>query len=469
MAGGFGVGKTTFVGTLSDIAPLTTAAAMTTAGRGIDNRGEVATKTTTTVAMDFGRTAIDGGLVSTCLARRARTVLILWDDLNTGALGAVVLVDSRRLEDSLPALDYLESRSIPFVIPVNLFEGKLFHTLSDLRCALNVDDSIRIVVRSTAPCWNYLTCLTARRSQRPHRRIGVVPNPKLQSLCNHVAVRFETRTVGLRKQRMMKQIAGVGKYTVIRWMYTGPISSVFEISDEDGSLLVLKALNRQHRFSSDLRGEFIDEASRLRGLDHPALIDGLDYGLAEHDLPYFVMERADESLYDTLLRGQLSTSSALHVVAQIGDALDYLHEKSLVHRDVKPRNVFMFRNGNTEVVKLGDLGLVRNFHYTLTVAGTASYAAVETLEGRPVAEMFRSRADIYSLSVIATQLLSGELPPLHFRNGGPWFTRMPDSVAEVLLRGMQNEPSERFGSGKEFVNALAAAVEYEPLAGGGHE
>jgi uncharacterized protein len=146
VAGGFGVGKTTFVGTLSDIAPLTTEAAMTTAGRGIDNRGAVSTKTTTTVAMDFGRTAIDGGLVLYMFGTPGQDRFgFMWDDLITGALGAVVLVDSRRLDDSFPALDYFESRSIPFVIAVNLFEGNLFHTLGDLRAALNVDDSIRIV------------------------------------------------------------------------------------------------------------------------------------------------------------------------------------------------------------------------------------------------------------------------------------------------------------------------------------
>jgi uncharacterized protein len=146
VAGGFGVGKTTFVGTLSDITPLTTEAAMTTAARGIDNRGEVSTKTTTTVAMDFGRTAIDGGLVLYMFGTPGQDRFgFMWDDLITGALGAVVLVDSRRLDDSFPALDYFESRNIPFVIAVNLFEGNLFHTLADLRAALNVDDSVRIV------------------------------------------------------------------------------------------------------------------------------------------------------------------------------------------------------------------------------------------------------------------------------------------------------------------------------------
>jgi uncharacterized protein len=146
VAGGFGVGKTTFVGALSDIPPLTTEAAMTTAAQGIDDRGDVTTKTTTTVAMDFGRTAIDDRLVLYMFGTPGQDRFgFMWDDLITGALGAVVLVDSRRLEDSFPALDYFESRQIPFVIAVNMFGGKLFHNLGELRTALNVEESLRIV------------------------------------------------------------------------------------------------------------------------------------------------------------------------------------------------------------------------------------------------------------------------------------------------------------------------------------
>jgi uncharacterized protein len=146
VAGGFGVGKTTFVGALSDIPPLTTEAAMTTRAIGVDDRGDVSTKTTTTVAMDFGRTAIDSNLVMYMFGTPGQDRFgFMWDDLITGALGAVVLVDSRRLDDSFPALDYFERRHIPFVIAVNLFDGRLFHDLDDLRSALNIDSHIPII------------------------------------------------------------------------------------------------------------------------------------------------------------------------------------------------------------------------------------------------------------------------------------------------------------------------------------
>lgn len=146
VAGGFGVGKTTFVGALSDIPPLTTEAAMTSVARGIDDRGDVSTKTTTTVAMDFGRTAIDDSLVLYMFGTPGQDRFgFMWDDLITGALGAVVLVDSRRLDDSFPALDYFESRDVPFVIAVNLFDGKQFHDLDDLRAAFNVDGTVPLL------------------------------------------------------------------------------------------------------------------------------------------------------------------------------------------------------------------------------------------------------------------------------------------------------------------------------------
>ncbi len=146
VAGGFGVGKTTFVGALSDIPPLTTEAAMTTRAAGVDDRGDVSTKTTTTVAMDFGRTAIDESLVMYMFGTPGQDRFgFMWDDLVTGALGAVVLVDSRRLDDCFPALDYFESRGIPFVVAINLFDGRLFHDLEELRSALNIDREIPIL------------------------------------------------------------------------------------------------------------------------------------------------------------------------------------------------------------------------------------------------------------------------------------------------------------------------------------
>lgn len=146
VAGGFGVGKTTFVGAVSDIPPLTTEAAMTSLSKDIDNRGEVTTKTTTTVAMDFGRTAIDKSLVMYLFGTPGQDRFgFMWDDLITGALGSVVLVDSRRLEDCFPALDYFENRDIPFVVAVNRFGGSTYHDVDEIRAALDIDESIPVV------------------------------------------------------------------------------------------------------------------------------------------------------------------------------------------------------------------------------------------------------------------------------------------------------------------------------------
>ena len=146
VAGGFGVGKTTFVGAISDIEPLTTEAAMTTVGAGVDNRGDVSTKTTTTVAMDFGRVAVDSSIVLYIFGTPGQDRFgFMWNDLVKGALGAVVLVDSRRIEDSFPALDYFEHRNLPFVVAVNRFDGSLFHTADAVREALSIGPHVPVV------------------------------------------------------------------------------------------------------------------------------------------------------------------------------------------------------------------------------------------------------------------------------------------------------------------------------------
>jgi signal recognition particle receptor subunit beta len=146
VAGGFGVGKTTFVGAISDIAPLTTEAAMTSYSEGIDDVGDVTTKTTTTVAMDFGRVAVDQAIVLYLFGTPGQDRFgFMWNDLIQGALGAVVLVDSRRIEDSFPALDYFESRGIPFVVAVNMFGGNMYHSLDDVREALSINPAVPVV------------------------------------------------------------------------------------------------------------------------------------------------------------------------------------------------------------------------------------------------------------------------------------------------------------------------------------
>jgi uncharacterized protein len=147
IAGGFGVGKTTMVGTLSDIPPLTTEAAMTTASIGIDDTSQVSTKTTTTVAMDFGRIAIDDEMVLFLFGTPGQDRFgFMWDDLVVGALGAVVLVDLRRIDDCYPAIDYFESRGISFVVAINRFDGSEAPDLTEVREALDLDAEHPIVL-----------------------------------------------------------------------------------------------------------------------------------------------------------------------------------------------------------------------------------------------------------------------------------------------------------------------------------
>ena len=146
VAGGFGVGKTTFVGSVSEITPLTTEAVMTTASDGLDDLSHTPDKTTTTVAMDFGRVTLDAGLILYLFGTPGQhRFWFMWDDLIQGAIGAVVLVDTRRLADLFPAVDYFESAGLPFIVAVNGFNGSYPHALSDVQEALSVSPSTPIV------------------------------------------------------------------------------------------------------------------------------------------------------------------------------------------------------------------------------------------------------------------------------------------------------------------------------------
>ncbi|GAA1384229.1 MULTISPECIES: GTP-binding protein [Catellatospora] len=147
VAGGFGAGKTTLVGAVSEIAPLRTEEVLTTAGVGTDDTTGVATKTTTTVAMDFGRITINPSLVLYLFGTPGQNRFwFLWDELATGALGAVVLADTRRLADSFAAIDYFEQRNTPFVIAVNCFDNDQRYTAEQVREALDVDGHVPVLL-----------------------------------------------------------------------------------------------------------------------------------------------------------------------------------------------------------------------------------------------------------------------------------------------------------------------------------
>ncbi|MER7458968.1 ATP/GTP-binding protein [Micromonospora sp. NPDC126480] len=146
IAGGFGVGKTTTVGSISEIAPLTTEAEMTTAGIGVDDPGGRSGKTTTTVAMDFGCVTIDRSLKLYLFGTPGQARFgFMWDDLARGALGALVVVDSSRMDDCYPAIDFFERSGLPFVVGVNAFDGRLAHDLGAIRWALAIGDHVPLV------------------------------------------------------------------------------------------------------------------------------------------------------------------------------------------------------------------------------------------------------------------------------------------------------------------------------------
>ncbi|WP_329153448.1 ATP/GTP-binding protein [Streptomyces sp. NBC_01456] len=147
VAGGFGVGKTTLVGAVSEIKPLRTEERLTEAGRPVDDLDGVEAKTTTTVAMDFGRITVNEGLVLYLFGTPGQDRFwFLWDELARGALGAVVLADTRRLADSFSAIDYFERRGLPFTVAVNCFDGADRYPPQAVRDALDLAPDIPVVL-----------------------------------------------------------------------------------------------------------------------------------------------------------------------------------------------------------------------------------------------------------------------------------------------------------------------------------
>lgn len=174
VAGGFGVGKTTLVGAVSEIPPLRTEELLTELSRDVDNLTGVETKTTTTVALDFGRITINPQLVLYLFGTPGQDRFwFMWNELSAGALGAVVLADTRRLDSCFPAVDFFERRGIPFVIAVNCFEGAQQYAIEEVKDALDVEGVPVLLcdARSRESCKQVLITLTEHViSLAVHRR-----------------------------------------------------------------------------------------------------------------------------------------------------------------------------------------------------------------------------------------------------------------------------------------------------------
>ena len=147
LAGGFGVGKTTLVGAVSEIKPLRTEELLSEGSLRTDSTEGVEGKTTTTVAMDFGRISLRSDLVLYLFGTPGQQRFwFMWDELAIGALGAVVLADTRRLADSFPAIDYFERREIPFIVALNCFDGARRYDIEDVRMALDLEPGLPMVL-----------------------------------------------------------------------------------------------------------------------------------------------------------------------------------------------------------------------------------------------------------------------------------------------------------------------------------
>jgi signal recognition particle receptor subunit beta len=146
IAGGFGVGKTTLVGSVSEIQPLRTEALVTNESEGVDNLDAVPSKATTTVAMDFGRLTLGEDLILYLFGTPGqRRFWFMWDDLCLGAIGAIVIVDTNRLDESFSPLDYFEAKGLPFIVAVNQFDGLQQYTLDQVKQALALPPEVPMI------------------------------------------------------------------------------------------------------------------------------------------------------------------------------------------------------------------------------------------------------------------------------------------------------------------------------------
>ena len=178
ISGGFGVGKTTFIGAISEIEPLATEAEITDQSVGVDDLRGVDGKTTTTVALDFGRISLDESLRLYLFGTPGQDrFTFLWDDLVDGALGAVVLLDTRRIDDCFMAIDYFEERQVSFLVAVNVFEATPRFELDEVREALGIGADVPMLecdARNRGSVKGVLVALTEQVLVRRLAEVGAL-------------------------------------------------------------------------------------------------------------------------------------------------------------------------------------------------------------------------------------------------------------------------------------------------------
>jgi len=186
VAGGFGVGKTTLVGSVSELPPLQTEEVLTDASIGTDDLAGVETKSKTTVVMDFGRITITEDVVLYLFGTPGQDRFwFLWDELALGALGAIVMADTRRLADCFPSVDYFERRGTPFLVAVNCFNGEQRHTPDKVREALDLDPHVPVVLcdaRDRQSGKHVVVTLVEHVKTSTRRPPAKIPPPKIPSI-----------------------------------------------------------------------------------------------------------------------------------------------------------------------------------------------------------------------------------------------------------------------------------------------
>jgi tRNA A-37 threonylcarbamoyl transferase component Bud32 len=266
------------------------------------------------------------------------------------------------------------------------------------------------------------------------------------------------------------------RYRIVRELGSGGMATIYEAMHVTlGMGVAVKILSRKYAQNAMVVTRFLNEARALALLDHPNVVRIVDFDLVDQE-PYMVLELlVGETLSSRLLSGKVSPDAALRIAAQIGSALSAAHEKGVIHRDVKPENVFLSPRKDSLMVKLLDFGISRFVRANesrvtreLEVVGTAEYMAPEQAQGRSDVD---ARADQYSLALVTYEMLTGCSPfadesvedslrrvvieaPTHAHRVDP---RILPGVSAVLDTALAKEPNDRFGSVDEFVSALSSA------------
>ncbi len=264
----------------------------------------------------------------------------------------------------------------------------------------------------------------------------------------------------------------IGPYQVLGGLGEGATGIVYRVQDAHGRMLALKVLRPELSLSDRERGRFLEEAVRLRRVRHPALVEVVDSGVLPNGLPFIAMPcYGGESLAERLRRAPMRFDVALHLFEQLAEALQALHREGLVHRDVKPENIFV-TEGDRQALLL-DLGIARDANASPSttthaglIRGTPAYMAPERFFGAPAT----AATDIYELGVVLYVTLVGALPWLRFddptermKPAAPSARGvvLPARLSSTLMRALAVSPGERPQSAAEFAHAVIEAMSPE--------